>query len=343
LAAAGRCSENSRCRRFFFVTFPFPVFVLRHCPSANSRQGGVALVLVLWIVVLLTIMASSFSLSIRRNTELVRNAKDQAQALALAEGGVHYAMMMLSLSDPMQRWRADGTIYEMYLVGARIRVQVYDESGKFDVNYTGHDQWHLLLERVGLETDEAQSVTDSILDWIDSDGFRRVNGAEEEEYKDAGLDYGPRNGRFRSTEELQLVLGVSAKLYAALEPLITINSKRPAIDPSKASKEVLLSLPGADEAVIEEYLAARAESAANKTLPPPVPAILAQNSGGNSGIYRMRVDARLAGGYTSGLMATLTNQTDSQAPFGIIDWQTGVAARDSLFARAGDDVAGQSY
>ncbi len=313
-------------------------------PFANSRQGGVALVLVLWIVVLLTIMASSFSLSIRRNTELVRNAKDQAQALALAEGGLHYAMMMLSLSDPMQRWRADGAIYEMYLAGARIRVQLYDDSGKFDINHTEEDQWHLLLERVGLETEEAVGVTDAILDWVDSDSFRRLNGAEEEEYEEEGLDYGPRNGPFRSIEELQLVLGVSAKLYAVLEPLITVNSKQPAPDPSKASKEALLSLPGVDEAIIEEYLAARAESALNKTLPPPVPAILAQNSGGNSSIYSVRVEARLADGYTSGLMATLTQeQTDSEVPFGIIDWQTLVVASESLFARSGDEAAGQSH
>ena len=316
---------------------------LSYRPSANSRQGGVALVLVLWIVVLLTIMASSFSLSIRRNTELVRNAKDQARALALAEGGLHYAMLMVSLSDPMQRWRADGAIYEMYLAGARIRVQLYDESGKFDINRTEEDQWHLLLERIGLDTDEAMGVTDAILDWVDSDSFRRLNGAEEEEYEEEGLDYGLRNGPFRSIEELQLVLGVSAKLYAALEPLITVNSKQPAVDPSKASKEALLSLPGADEAIIEEYLAARAESALNKTPPPPLPAILAQKAGGSVGTYSARVEARLAGGFISGLMATLTQeQNESEAPFGIIDWQALVVAGDSLFAQTGDE-AGQSH
>jgi len=315
-----------------------------HRSFENSRQDGVALVLVLWIVVLLTIMASSFSLSIRRNTELVRNAKDQAQALALAEGGLHYAMMMLSLSDPVQRWRVDGSIYEMYLAGARIRIQLYDESGKFDINNTKDDQWHLLLERVGLEPEEALGVTDAILDWVDSDSFRRLNGAEKDEYEDEGLDYGPRNGPFRSIEELQLVLGVSAKLYAALEPLITVNSKQPAVDPSKASKEALLSLPGADEAIIEEYLAARAESALNKTPPPPLPAILAQQSSGSTGTYRARVEARLADGFTAGLIATLTQEeTDSEAPFGVIDWQTLVVAGDSLFARTGDAATAQSH
>lgn len=315
-----------------------------HRSFANSRQGGVALVLVLWIVVLLTIMASSFSLSIRRNTELVRNAKDQAQALALAEGGLHYAMMMLLLPDPTQRWRVDGTIYEMYLAGARIRVQLYDVSGRFDINHTTADQWHRLLARVGLEAEEAVGVTDAILDWVDSDGFRRLNGAEEEEYEEEGLDYGPRNGPFRSIEELQLVLGVSARLYGAMEPLITVHSKRPAVDPSKASKVALLSLPGADEAIIEEYLAARAESALNKTLPPPLPAILAQTPGESADTYSARVEARLADGYVSGLMATLTGESaDPDAPFGILDWRPLLVAGDSLFAQIGDEAAGQSH
>ena len=330
------------------MTF-LPDFTVTRCSHrsfVNSRQGGVALVLVLWIVVLLTIMASSFSLSIRRNTELVRNAKEQAQALALAEGGLHYAMMMLSLPDPGQRWRTDGAIYEMYLAGARIRIQLYDESGKFDINNTKEDQWHLLLERLGVETEDALAVTDAALDWVDSDSFHRLNGAEKEEYEDQGLDYGPRNGPFRSIEELQLVLGVSAKLYAALEPLITVYSKQPAVDPSKASKETLLALPGADEAMIEEYLAAREESVLNKTPPPPPPDILAQQSGDSAGIYRARVEARLDDGFIAGLMATVTPEaTDSESPFGIIDWQTLVVADDSLFARSDDEAAaaGQSH
>ena len=63
----------------------------------SAEQHGVALILVLWILALMTIMAGSFALSTQRETSLVTNARERARAVALADGGIHYAMFMLSL------------------------------------------------------------------------------------------------------------------------------------------------------------------------------------------------------------------------------------------------------
>lgn len=306
------------------------LFPYRQTP--RRRQVGVALVLALWILVLLTVMASSFSLNIRRNTELVRNAKDRAQGLALAEGALHYSMMMLLLPDLMQRWRADGTIYELTLADARIRVQLYDEAGKFDINYIQEKLWYALLEGAGIEHDEAVHVTDAIMDWKDTDNFRRLHGAEEKAYEAAGLNYGPRNQPFRSIEELQQVLGVSEKLYDALEPMITIHSKQKGVDLSKASKEVLMVMPELNEDILEAFLNARRESATNKTPAPPPPAVLGVRAGGADRAYSVRVDARLPDGYTSSLLATIMRQQSvGQSPFSVLSWKTFVAGSENLF------------
>jgi general secretion pathway protein K len=44
---------------------------------------------VLWVITLLTIMASSFALTMQRETAIIGGLKEKAQAAALAEGGIN--------------------------------------------------------------------------------------------------------------------------------------------------------------------------------------------------------------------------------------------------------------
>jgi general secretion pathway protein K len=46
-------------------------------------------------------------------------------------------------------------------------------------------------------------LVDAILDWRDEDDLHLVNGAEDPDYKAAGLPYGAKDGPFDSLEELQ--------------------------------------------------------------------------------------------------------------------------------------------
>jgi len=89
-----------------------------------------ALVLVLWVLSLLTIMAGSFALSMRRESAIVAGIKNNAQAMAKAESGIAMAEMMLLNPDPNKGWRADGSIYEINSAGARIRVRLLSETVK---------------------------------------------------------------------------------------------------------------------------------------------------------------------------------------------------------------------
>ena len=49
-----------------------------------QTNKGLALIVVLWVTTLLTIMASSFSLTIQRETAITGGLKEKAQATALA-------------------------------------------------------------------------------------------------------------------------------------------------------------------------------------------------------------------------------------------------------------------
>ena len=78
------------------------------------------------------------------------------------------------------------------------------------------------LGDASLSLDEATVLTDAITDFIDRDATRRLNGAEEAEYRYADFPYLPANRPLASVSELRAVQGMTVKVYQALAPLVTV-------------------------------------------------------------------------------------------------------------------------
>ena len=82
-----------------------------------------------------------------------------------------------------------------------------------------------LLQALGdasLPLEEAMALTDAITDFIDSDSQRRERGAEDSEYRYADFPYLPANRSLASVSELRAVQGMTAPVYEALAPLVTV-------------------------------------------------------------------------------------------------------------------------
>ncbi len=302
---------------------------------SNGKQPGAALVIVLWFIVLLTVMAGSFALTMRRESGLIRNAKQQAISGALADGGLYYAMMMLLHSDPELKWKADGRIYEISLGGGKARVQIYDEAGKFDLNQTDAPVLQNLFSSVGLNDEDAESLADAVLDWRDEDDLTHLKGAEEDDYQNAGRNHGPRNGAFQSIEEFGLVLGVNYQVYKAIKPLITIYSGQPGIDPTIASKEALLAFPNIDISEVEDCILSRSDPLANSVSACEFQGIQGVSSGGNKdNFYSIRAEARTLDEMVTAVSAIVTKKTTaSGVPFTTLQWSRFPVGQNSLFSR----------
>lgn len=288
------------------------------------RQSGVALVVVLWMVSLLTIMAASFSLSTQRNTGLVATAQDRARGLALADAGVHYAMLMLSLPDPLQRWRSDGTRYTVALSGGQVGLEIFDESGKIDLNAASEQTLRALLGKVLGNDEQAAALTDKILDWRDPDDLKRINGAEAKDYQAEGKAYAPQNKNFQALEELQMVSGITPGLYKRLAPLLTIYSGQDGINPQKASGEALGLLFGLDGKAVADYINLRRTTPPN-TPPPPLnvqPGAIRVVGGGDA-VYTVFARAQTEEGAGAGLKVVFRRQfsRNNGAPFAFMDWK----------------------
>lgn len=292
-------------------------------PRIIRQQTGVALVLVLALTALLTIMAGSYTLSMRRELDLVRNTRDHSQALALAESGLNYAQMMLLVSDLQKRWRTDGTEYKRQFGNGNFKVKIIEETGKIDVNFVELELLNGLFESIGLEKEHAAEIVDAILDWRDEDDLVRLHGAEKDDYKDQDLPYQPRNDLFQTIEELQLVLGVTPEIFGKLEHLLTVYSTIAGIDPTKASRAVLMAIPGVDAQIIDTYLLERQTAAENNEPPPVFPAqagIPFDQQAVN--VYSIESQGILSSGATATVFTTIRMpESTARGPFEMLSWK----------------------
>jgi general secretion pathway protein K len=259
-------------------------------------QRGVALVLVMWASVLITVIASTFIVERRTDAMVVGNSAALARAEAAAEAGVHRAMYELYRNDASaDRWRADGTPRNWAFEGIAVYLEIRDESAKIDVNTASEQLLRGLLVSSGLEDAEAQKLLDAILDWRDPDVLKRPNGAEESDYREAGLAYKPANGPFQAIEELQLELGMRPETYRRLAPSITVFSRQPGINPQLATREVLLAIPGITAEIVDKYIADR-EAARAQALPLPAMPQAGAYASGSTMVLNVLSEARLEDG-----------------------------------------------
>src|SRR5205809_88744 len=102
-------APSSRCLP---TTLPRSVSVISAAiPHGPSAQRGIALVLVLWLTVMLTVIAGSFAYGMRNEALAARNALSWAQARALADGAIHRtAFELLRPKVSPDVWTADGSV-----------------------------------------------------------------------------------------------------------------------------------------------------------------------------------------------------------------------------------------
>lgn len=236
------------------------------------KQRGVAMILVLWVLSILTLMAGSFSLTMRRESAGVMAHKANAEANVQAQAGVTLAQAMLLHEDESKRWRIDGSIYEIETENARTRIRILSETGKIDINSIPTNLLHQVLLHAPIETQAQLNLENAILDWRDEDETTRPFGAEKAEYHAAKLHYAPRNKPFRSLDELQMVRGMNADVFNWMKPIFTVYAAgQTEVDLHLATRDVLNILPEVDSKLLDTYFVARQQSIINHAPPPAIP------------------------------------------------------------------------
>ena len=290
----------------------------------RSQQKGVALVLVLWVLLLLTIITGSFSLMARTDRIEAHSLLSGTQARLSAEAALNIAV--LSLRDPNNETRmlADGRPYAQYFDGVLLEVSAIDERGKVDINNTDELTMANMFVGNGLDADEAAALAAAVMDWRDADELERVNGAEEDAYSAAGLQLGPANRPFLMSEELLQVIGMPYELFRKIDPGITVFSRTGIPDPAFAPLEALMSMPDItrDEAqrFIEERNAREPGDSVGVSLPNGT-VVMEQGRGVT---YSIKIKATMPNGIWEQLEATIRlGGNRSGSPYQVLRWREG--------------------
>ena len=196
-----------------------------------KNSNGVALVMVLWVITILSVVVLEFSFAMRTEVNITRNYQEQLKLYAVAEGSLQRAVAELILKqDPriqqmkqtvkageappeIREWVTDGREYPVPFEQAEGVVRVTGEAGKVNINRVSDGLLRKIMTNLGLQAEARDVVVDSILDWRDPDDFIRVNGAENEYYQSLKEPYDCKNGDFDSIEELMQVKGITPELY----------------------------------------------------------------------------------------------------------------------------------
>lgn len=257
------------------------------------RARGAALILVLWLIALLALLVGAYALTARMELFQGQVARDTSVGRERARAGIEYALVRVADTQARTRWVPDGRRYTWQFVGQPVQVRVFDEGGKVDINQADANLLTQLLRVTGVDADTAPRLAASILDWRDADSLNQPQGgAEDADYAAAGLAYGAKDAPFESVEELQQVLGMDARIYAAIAPYVTIYTGRALPDARYAAGPVLTAM-GADA---ERVLAQREL---------PQEGDWSQIVGGGSGTYSIESRATLRAGRVAGLRAVI--------------------------------------
>lgn len=226
----------------------------------RDKQSGVAMIVVLWMIMVMMTLAASLLYATRTEISMVDYARRSAQARAVADAAAHYTVLQLFLPNKDRELKLGGAPLRWEYEGMKAEIRVVGENGLIDINYASRPLLQLIFEQAGLDEQATQNMLDILEDFRDVDDLKRINGAEDGDYKNAGLPFGAKDAPFERIEELQQVLGMTPQLYQAMTRFLTVNSGAAGINPMLAPRQMLLLLAEGDAAKVDAYMLQREES-----------------------------------------------------------------------------------
>jgi len=192
--------------------------------SRPAGERAVAMVLVLWVILVLSLLIGGFAFTMHVETQVASFRRKELKAEMLARSGVEVARMQLLLAETGpdrkeydardQMWATNTDWYVEHELGeGKYSVTVIDEESKLPVQTLNEEQWERLLTHLNVDPFDADVIVDSILDWIDEDDRHRLNGAEDDYYTTLAPPYRAKNGPLDRVDELLLVRGVTPALF----------------------------------------------------------------------------------------------------------------------------------
>lgn len=206
--------------------------------AAVSKQRGLALIAVLWLVAALSVIATGMMQSVRTEARMTARTRDVVLASALGESAMQLALQAMVAGGK----RPDRLLREQIAyAGATVDVQAMPLNGYIDLNKAPVELLQQALQVAGgLPPDGAGALAQAILERRSTPG-------------PAG-----KPDFFEAPEDLLRLPGLDYPLYARIAPLVTTDAQGSGrVNPLAAPAQVLRVLASGNDAAVASIVAAR--------------------------------------------------------------------------------------
>jgi type II secretory pathway component PulK len=292
------------------------------------------MVAALWLVVAISVVALAFSIDARERRTLGLNANERGIGRGAALGALaniqaqldaglrannqgNQALQNIRAGDP---WMGIDSAFTgaLYVDSARVDVVALDLGKQLNINTADVNQLRAFLSYTIGDYAKADQLAQTITDWRDIDDTPQQNGDERDGYIKKGILNLPANGPFRQVSDLLMVEAMTPEIYARIAPDLTTYGPGQ-INVNTAPVEVLRSIPGITDDIINNILNQRGRGLRIASLASLVPGAAQAGRGGRGGPPQNMQNVQLtqlqnaAGVNTTQVLFTMTVKSAPQA------------------------------
>ncbi len=204
-----------------------------------NKESGIALFIVLWVLILMTVIAAEFGYTMRSELNIARNFAEETQAAYIAEAGINnviyelvkehiylsYKSANAAQTEDAEniQWRVNADIPPISFGTGSYTITIENEAGKVNLNLATREILEMALSRFDLDEQKVNEIVDSIMDWRDEDHFYRTYGAEDDYYLSLSNPYECKDADFDSVNEVLFVKGMNEDIfYGGFKEMLTI-------------------------------------------------------------------------------------------------------------------------
>ena len=195
---------------------------LRPSTRMYQRDGGFALIVVLWTLVLIAFIVTHIAGSGRTESRIAGNLVANAVTAAAADGAVFQTIFKLTDPRPERRWTPDGKAHELAIGDCHSVVGVSDDAGRINPSLAAPAILEALLRATGSDPGSARRLASAIGEWVGTPRGAQAQEALLAEYRGAGLDYAPPGEPLETIGELRRVLGMTPQVFDAIRPHLSL-------------------------------------------------------------------------------------------------------------------------
>lgn len=212
-----------------------------HSMLDPSRQQGIILLVVLWMLTSAAVLVASFNGAARSGAASGVSEISVAKSEAILDAGLELAAIHLLDQNDDRRWQGNGKRQSISFAGAELSIEAWDANGLVDLNKSDRKLIKAVFQSIMQSSSRAEQYTEEIMEAREASANDTTRSASTNTF--------PNMLPFVDVWQLAQIAKIPSDVVRQAAPYFTVYSRDGTIEPRGAPERVLSSIPnisGAD-------------------------------------------------------------------------------------------------